>query len=119
MATENSPGADRPWLFRPGQSGNPGGRPKGLAALVKAETGDGAELVAFMLRVLRGRRQPLRLRMEACAWLADRAFGKVPVPLEHAGRDGEPLRFTLLLSAAGGAPEDAEDAEDAEDGDGG
>lgn len=27
--TENSPKTDRPWLFKKGQSGNPGGRPPG------------------------------------------------------------------------------------------
>ena len=35
-----------------------------------------------MLRVLRSKRQPMRLRMEACAWLADRGFGKAVVQLE-------------------------------------
>jgi hypothetical protein len=112
-ATDSSPlavaggAAPRPWLFQPGRSGNPGGRKKTLAALIRAQTGDGAELVAFMLHVLRGarvdgrKRAPLRLRMEAAAWLADRAFGKVPQPLEHAGADGHPLRFTLLLGDAG------------------
>jgi hypothetical protein len=39
--------------FLPGQSGNPGGRPRGIAALVRDQTADGAELVAYMLRVLR------------------------------------------------------------------
>ena len=28
-ATENSQISDKPWLFKKGQSGNPGGRPKG------------------------------------------------------------------------------------------
>lgn len=26
--TQNSPQSDKPWLFKKGQSGNPGGRPK-------------------------------------------------------------------------------------------
>jgi hypothetical protein len=92
-------------------SPNPGGRPKGLASLVREQTKDGQELVRFMLGVLRGRKAPLRLRMEAAAWLADRGFGKVSQPL--TGEGGGPLRFTLVLSAAG-AP-----VEEGADGDGG
>lgn len=29
MDTENTPKTDKPWLWKKGQSGNPGGRPKG------------------------------------------------------------------------------------------
>ena len=67
-------GPGRP--FRSGESGNPGGRPKGIAALVRDQTDDGQELVAFMLATLRNPRRPPALRMQACSWLADRAFGK-------------------------------------------
>jgi hypothetical protein len=84
-----TPVRGRPFL--PGNSANPGGRPKGLAALVRDQTGDGAELVAFMLRVLRGKRQPLRYRLEAAAWLADRGFGKALQQMELSGPGAEPL----------------------------
>ena len=77
--------------FLPGQSGNPGGRPKGLAALVRAQTKDGKELVDLMLQVLRGKlvvngRKPnISERMKAVEWLADRGWGK---PVEtHAIED--------------------------------
>lgn len=48
--TENSGGTVgnlRP--FRPGQSGNPGGRPKALSTLICEQTLDGRELVAFLM----------------------------------------------------------------------
>jgi hypothetical protein len=69
--------------FLPGRpSPNPGGRPKGLAALVREETREGAELVAYMLAVLRHPKQPTALRMAAAQWLADRGFGKAVAVLE-------------------------------------
>lgn len=78
-----------------GVSGNPGGRPTGLAELVREETREGAELIDFMLRLLRGKRQPMRLRMDAAAWLADRGFGKVALPLEHSGAEGGPVELVF------------------------
>ena len=105
MSAENSgitalrPAGGRP--FVPGLSGNPGGRPKGLAALVREETLDGRELVAFMLNVLRGRRKgtTLKLRMEAAAWLADRGFGKALQQLELSGPGAEPLVIRVEYDA--------------------
>lgn len=108
MATENSLATvDRPWLFKPGQTGNPGGRPKGLAELVRRETKDGAELVRFMLGVLRGRKQPLRYRLEAAAWLADRGFGKALQQMELSGPGAEPLTIRIEYGedAAGADPD--------------
>lgn len=89
----------KPWLFKPGNSANPGGRPKGLAELVRRETKDGAELVRFMLRVLRGQKQPLRYRLEAAAWLADRGFGKALQQMELSGPGAEPLTIRIEYSA--------------------
>ena len=68
--------------FLPGASPNPGGRPKGLAAMVQAETHDGAELVRHMLAVLRDKEQKPELRMQAVLWLADRGFGKPVVAID-------------------------------------
>jgi hypothetical protein len=88
--------------FTPGNRANPGGRPKGIASLVREQTKDGAELVAFMLSVLRGRKKaPLRLRMEAAAWLADRGFGKALQQMELSSPGAEQLVIRVEYPDAG------------------
>jgi hypothetical protein len=71
--------------FKPGVSGNPGGRPTALRRAVREATRDGQDLVEMMMRVLAGRpvrvkgrlyRATIEDRMEAATWLADRGFGK-------------------------------------------
>jgi hypothetical protein len=60
-----------------GQSGNPGGRPRGCGTLSWEETRDGAELVKFVLAVFRDKRKAdLKLRLAALPWLADRGWGR-------------------------------------------
>jgi hypothetical protein len=70
----------------PGQSGNPGGKPQGLAKLAREAVGDGADLVQLMVSVLRGdkkvlgvRQVTLRDRMQAAEWLAERGWGRAPL----------------------------------------
>jgi hypothetical protein len=94
--------------FPPGVSGNPGGSRRTLTALVRERTDDGAELVGLMVEIMRGaalpvagrrtkQRPTLRDRMAAVEWLADRAFGKVPLPMEHGGPEGGPLALVLRV----------------------
>jgi hypothetical protein len=67
--------------FPRGVSGNPGGRPKGLARYVRELVGnDGRRIADFMLRVLDDETERTETRMQAAQWLADRGFGKPTQP---------------------------------------
>jgi hypothetical protein len=66
--------------FVPGQSGNPGGRPKGLSRRVRELVGaDGEAIAEYMLSVMNDERARNADRIEAAKWLADSGFGKAPL----------------------------------------
>jgi hypothetical protein len=63
--------------FKPGVSGNPGGRPKGLSRRVRELVGENGEAIAeYMLSVMNDERARTADRLEAGKWLADRGFGR-------------------------------------------
>lgn len=83
--------------FLPGNNANPGGRPKGFAAMIREQTGGGKELVDFALKILRSRLEDTRVRLQAMEWLADRGFGKAVQSHEVTGEGGGAVVFTLKL----------------------
>lgn len=85
------PARGRP--FSKGQSGNPGGRPRGFGALIREATDDGEELVRTVLAVLRSRRTAARDRLRAAEFLADRGWGRPSQAIEL--EPSAPLTFSL------------------------
>ena len=85
---DNKPKSTRPGGvtgkgFVPGQSGNPGGRPRGLARRVRELVGDdGDEIVRFMFDVMSNPKARMADRIEAARWLGDRGFGRSVQPID-------------------------------------
>ena len=62
--------------FLPGQSGNPGGRPKNkFGEYIRTATNGGQELAEDILTLFRKTKDP-EIKLKAAAWLSDRGFGK-------------------------------------------
>ena len=82
----------KPW--KPGQSGNPGGRPKrDLAAEISRaifEQDSEAITRAFAAELKKG-------NARVFSALADRAYGKPRQQIEFAGEDGGPVQTSIVV----------------------
>jgi hypothetical protein len=68
--------------FTPGTSGNPGGRPRGLARAVRELVGENGEAIAqFWLDLMDDETARTADRLEASRLLAERGWGKATLPI--------------------------------------
>src|ERR1044071_499133 len=93
--------------YKPGQSGNPGGRPRSASLVARAvseRTGGGAEIVETMLRIARGEDKTYteRSRFAAWEWLADRLWGRAPMELEVTATAGPGADFRAIADSMRG-----------------
>lgn len=92
-----------PW--KPGQSGNPGGRPKGLQRATRELVGDdGISLAKFWVAMMENAKVPWNTRMAASMALAERGWGKAASLPEV--RTDDPLELNEVELAIGGFVDD-------------
>ena len=88
-----APGNKAGHRFRPGQSGNPGGRPRGLAANIREKVGeDGEWLINELIRIARGRGGAFG-KVQAVRELLTRGFGAAPQFVEIISPDDNGYGF--------------------------
>ncbi len=77
--------------FKPGQSGNPNGRPKEDPTLRDAARGKTVEALNVLSEIMLDKDQPGSARVTAACAVLDRGHGKPMQMTEVTGKDGESL----------------------------
>lgn len=87
---QNGPG--RP--FKPGQSGNPAGRPREYGHVRKLARENTDESINTLVAIMRDEDQPAAARVRACEAILDRGWGRPTQPI--SGEDGGPIETRNL-----------------------
>lgn len=85
--------------FTPGQSGNPGGRPKVLAEVKELAREHTVEAVEALAKIMLDEKAPAAARVTAANAILDRAYGKPPQAIEVDAQSD----VTTFLASLGNA----------------
>jgi hypothetical protein len=81
--------------WKPGQSGNPGGRPKVAGDLRDLARTYTHTAVATLVSIMSDHQAPAAARVTAANALLDRGHGKPIQAMEHTGKDGGLIEYRL------------------------
>jgi hypothetical protein len=114
MAKFQKSSAPRDHLFKPGQSGNPGGRTKTIIEVAKAAREYTLEAIETLVKIMRNDEATDAARINACNILLDRGHGKAPLTI-NINRDAnfKDLTDDELLAIARGAEQQPDSSGDA------
>jgi len=78
--------------FKPGQSGNPNGRPKVLADVQNAAREHSSEAIETLAQIMRNPRAPATARIAAASALLDRGYGR---PLQTVDANNTNVNYVV------------------------
>lgn len=96
--------------FRPGQSGNPAGKPKTVEHVRDLARQQTADAISTLAEIMRDKKAPHSARVAAATGLLDRGWGRPAQAVEVSGPEGQPLlqaKEALLAKLAKALDRDA------------
>lgn len=84
--------------FRKGQSGNPGGRKRGDAAVTELARKHAPEMLKVLVSIAVDESAAVNSRVAAASQVLDRAYGRPRQALEHSGPEGADLPSAIMVT---------------------